>query len=210
MVQLRKLKLENRLVLVGAFLGLLAMLMPMYYCMYNGEELRYADGSLDFPNRYNYNLVFMPDFYPFTILLHLLFIVLIIGSVMNNFVTSKFMKLCPLIFSIILILLLFLDDYVAINTYRDGSRIILDYSAGFYFLLTSIGCLFIGGLMINLQDIFKTVKLQFQKLDKTSIPKVSDSKNFNDNLIIPESCPHCKSPNSKKIRICEWCGDQII
>jgi len=208
MVQLRKLKLENRLVLVGAFLGLLAMLMPMYYCMYNGEELQNADGSLDFPNRYNYNLVFMADFYPFTILLHLLFIVLIIGSNMNNFVTSKFMKLCPLIFSIILFLLIFLDDYVARD--YDDNRIVLDFFAGFYFLLTSIGCLFIGGLMINFQDIFKTVKLKFQKLDKTFIPKVSDSKNFNDNIIIPESCPHCKSPNSKKIRICEWCGNQII
>ena len=27
---------------------------------------------------------------------------------------------------------------------------------------------------------------------------------------IPINCPHCKSPNSKKIRLCEWCGNQII
>lgn len=27
---------------------------------------------------------------------------------------------------------------------------------------------------------------------------------------IPETCPHCKNPNSKQIRICEWCGGQII
>ena len=26
----------------------------------------------------------------------------------------------------------------------------------------------------------------------------------------PEICPHCKSPNTQKIRICEWCGSQII
>jgi hypothetical protein len=27
---------------------------------------------------------------------------------------------------------------------------------------------------------------------------------------IPETCPHCHSPNSKKIRLCEWCGNQIV
>jgi hypothetical protein len=27
---------------------------------------------------------------------------------------------------------------------------------------------------------------------------------------VPEICPHCKNPNTKKIRICEWCGNQII
>lgn len=27
--------------------------------------------------------------------------------------------------------------------------------------------------------------------------------------IIPNTCPHCKSPNLKKIRLCEWCGNQI-
>lgn len=33
----------------------------------------------------------------------------------------------------------------------------------------------------------------------TSINKIS----------IPDTCPHCKNPNSKKIRLCEWCGNQI-
>jgi hypothetical protein len=27
---------------------------------------------------------------------------------------------------------------------------------------------------------------------------------------IPINCPHCKNPNTKKIRLCEWCGYQII
>ena len=32
-----------------------------------------------------------------------------------------------------------------------------------------------------------------------------------DNIIdIPEACPHCKNQNTKKIRLCEWCGNQII
>ncbi len=220
MVQLKKLKLENWLVIVGAFLGLLAMLMPMYYCMYNGEEIWDVNQGWVYPWRYHYKLVFMPDFYPFTILLHLLFIVLIIGSTMNNFVTSNFMKLCPLIFSIILILLFLLDGYVVRR--RDYDRIILDYSAGFYFLLTSIGSLFIGGLMINLKPriLVPNIKtsdfdqgvntkiFQSEKSENIIVANASDIKS--ENIIIPDTCPHCKSPNLKKNRICEWCGNQII
>lgn len=26
---------------------------------------------------------------------------------------------------------------------------------------------------------------------------------------IPDTCPTCKNPNSKLIRLCEWCGSQI-
>lgn len=32
----------------------------------------------------------------------------------------------------------------------------------------------------------------------------------NSNLSLPDTCPHCKNPNSKRIRLCEWCGSQII
>jgi hypothetical protein len=27
--------------------------------------------------------------------------------------------------------------------------------------------------------------------------------------IIPDTYPHCKSPNTKKLRECEWCGNRI-
>ncbi len=27
---------------------------------------------------------------------------------------------------------------------------------------------------------------------------------------VPMNCPHCKNPNSKMVRECEWCGNQII
>jgi hypothetical protein len=32
----------------------------------------------------------------------------------------------------------------------------------------------------------------------------------NEVLTIPNTCPHCKNPNTKKIRLCEWCGGQIV
>jgi uncharacterized membrane protein YhaH (DUF805 family) len=37
------------------------------------------------------------------------------------------------------------------------------------------------------------------------------SNNNNQSKInIPEICPHCKNPNTKRIRLCEWCGNQIV
>lgn len=27
---------------------------------------------------------------------------------------------------------------------------------------------------------------------------------------IPTTCPHCKSPNEKKILVCEWCGGKVM
>jgi uncharacterized membrane protein YhaH (DUF805 family) len=28
-------------------------------------------------------------------------------------------------------------------------------------------------------------------------------------MIVPDVCQHCKNPNTKRIRLCEWCGNQI-
>ena len=46
----------------------------------------------------------------------------------------------------------------------------------------------------------------------------SNVKNFSSsstefkhtNILIPDSCPFCKSPNVNKLRLCEWCGNQIV
>ena len=60
--------------------------------------------------------------------------------------------------------------------------------------------------------------LTFRKGSKYK--KNEDSRNYQKNSLvnevkevkidIPETCPHCKNPNTKKIRLCEWCGSQII
>jgi hypothetical protein len=34
--------------------------------------------------------------------------------------------------------------------------------------------------------------------------------NKNEVNLTPDTCPHCKSPNTKMIRLCEWCGNQIV
>ena len=49
------------------------------------------------------------------------------------------------------------------------------------------------------------------RADKKNENKPIEQNSTADNasVIIPEICPHCKSPNAKRIRICEWCGNQI-
>ncbi len=41
-------------------------------------------------------------------------------------------------------------------------------------------------------------------INLSNISSVNDGK-----IEIPNTCPHCKNPNTKQIRTCEWCGSQI-
>ena len=42
-----------------------------------------------------------------------------------------------------------------------------------------------------------------------NIPIIDTMATDNTQVIIPDTCPHCKNPNTKRIRLCEWCGNQI-
>ena len=28
-------------------------------------------------------------------------------------------------------------------------------------------------------------------------------------IVIPDTCPHCRNPNTNKTLVCEWCGNKI-
>jgi hypothetical protein len=50
-------------------------------------------------------------------------------------------------------------------------------------------------------------------IKKGSDPKsrgIKDENKNNEIKLFPDTCPHCKSPNTKNIRLCEWCGNQIV
>ncbi len=65
---------------------------------------------------------------------------------------------------------------------------------------------------ISIREIGGANGLKFniekEKANQNNLEKYG--KNISPDILIPETCPNCKSPNSKKIRICEWCGNQII
>lgn len=64
--------------------------------------------------------------------------------------------------------------------------------------------------------IFFTIYLFLRKpidieLDTMTLRESNLNSNSSFNTTItPETCPHCKSPNTQKNRICEWCGNQIV
>ena len=67
--------------------------------------------------------------------------------------------------------------------------------------------------------VFFILSLIFKKKEAISAPLASQSTDNipiidtmvtnNTQVIIPDTCPHCKNPNTKRIRLCEWCGNQI-
>ena len=61
--------------------------------------------------------------------------------------------------------------------------------------------------LISRKPVLTNQNTNQQFVQKT--PTINSQPNI-PSLIIPDTCPHCKSPNSKKIRLCEWCGNQII
>lgn len=57
---------------------------------------------------------------------------------------------------------------------------------------------------------------RFSKGNKKQIPTTKKTNStdsngvINEPMSIPDRCPHCMNPNTKGIRICEWCGGKIV
>lgn len=53
--------------------------------------------------------------------------------------------------------------------------------------------------------------LNRKKVNQQELPKIIEQqKPLDEKINIPDTCPHCKNPNTKKTRLCEWCANQII
>jgi len=64
-------------------------------------------------------------------------------------------------------------------------------------------------LAIVLFLIFKIFRKN-RKLEQEAPMSIEKEKMEDVIVNIPDVCPHCKNPNTKKTRLCEWCGNQII
>ena len=95
---------------------------------------------------------------------------------------------------------------------------------GIFYLIVSEGELREIGIIYPIALILSIVSFifsyRYKKRESLSAPLASQSADNipiidtmatnNTQVIIPETCPHCKNPNTKRIRLCEWCGNQII
>jgi hypothetical protein len=73
---------------------------------------------------------------------------------------------------------------------------------------------FIAGLTVIL-GILLIISIQLNPLAKEIANTIANNEkqiqpDLNALESIPAICPHCKNPNTKLIRLCEWCGNQII
>jgi len=73
-----------------------------------------------------------------------------------------------------------------------------------------------GAGMIDCRNALSEAQGNFEKaIDILAEKGYNISENLSNNIdseksVIPDKCPYCKNPNTKKIRLCEWCGNQII
>ncbi len=64
------------------------------------------------------------------------------------------------------------------------------------------------GLPFYLMERKKYPIINVQNIQNSNV--VSDLNTTTNPTMIPDICPHCKNPNTKLIRLCEWCGNQIV
>jgi len=67
-------------------------------------------------------------------------------------------------------------------------------------------CMIILSFLINYINNSKS-KINLYNIE---LSNPSEKRIEANNINITETCPHCKNPNTKRTRICEWCGNQII
>ncbi len=75
------------------------------------------------------------------------------------------------------------------------------------FLSFTSSSLFISSYIFKKKEAISD-PLASQSVD--NIPIIDTMVTNNTQVIIPDTCPHCKNPNTKRIRLCEWCGNQIV
>jgi len=74
--------------------------------------------------------------------------------------------------------------------------------------MTSAGMIDCRKALIEAQGNFeKAIDIITKKGQNISVNLRSIESKKSD---IPDTCPHCKSPNTKMLRECEWCGSQIV
>ena len=82
-----------------------------------------------------------------------------------------------------------------------------------------MGKIYANDLILILAIVIVILFIAKRKSSLTQVKSNSKQRHSNsseiesntfEELLIPDHCPHCKNPNTKKIRLCEWCGNQIV
>jgi hypothetical protein len=140
-------------------------------------------------------------YYLFVSLSYLLLLFVLFYNTNN---INSLRKYYPIFFSLILLINSFLWMPLQYdNIFVFG--VCVDCKIQFYSLYFGVLLLFIGTIL----NYFKESKLHNGRIVVLS-DSIKNEPFIENKITIPETCPHCKNPNTKKIILCEWCGNQII
>ena len=104
-----------------------------------------------------------------------------------------------------------------LNTYEaQAGTVQISVSKPWFILLPIPTCLAQTSFTVDEQDVlvFK-YKLPIFIFLPGNLNLMSQTKNIQtarslaSTVVIPDTCQHCKNPNTRKTRLCEWCGSQI-
>jgi len=76
---------------------------------------------------------------------------------------------------------------------------------GFIAILLLIIIVFIVLFIRNKENKKQEKRVWRKRIEEAN--KEKEQEKIKENT--PISCPHCKSPNTKKMQVCEWCGNEI-
>ena len=95
---------------------------------------------------------------------------------------------------------------VKYNIKISGNKIeIYRYFSTLMIILSLTIVLFIAiGIAIETDPTLKSLKTYLSQEHEKIEPIIINS------IFIPDTCPQCKNPNTKKLNICEWCDNKII
>ncbi len=106
-----------------------------------------------------------------------------------------------------------------LNTYEvQAGTVQITVSKPWFLLLPIPTCVAQASSTFDEQDaIVLKYKLPIFIFLPGSLSVVSQTKNtpvasttIASAVVIPDICPQCKNPNTRKTRLCEWCGGQIV
>ena len=104
-----------------------------------------------------------------------------------------------------------------LNTYEvQPGTVHITVSKPWFLLLPIPTCVAQTSFTVDEQDVlvFK-YKLPIFIFLPGNLNLMSQTKNIQtarplaSTVVLPDTCPNCKNPNTRQTRLCEWCGSQI-
>ncbi len=87
-----------------------------------------------------------------------------------------------------------------------GNKIIISRHFSTFMIIISLTIIFfiVIAIATETDPTLKSLKNYLSQEQEKIEPIIINS------IFIPDTCPHCKNPNTKKLNICEWCDNKII